>query len=367
MTLDHPLRIGMLAPPWLPVPPPSYGGTELVLDVLCRGLRARGHDVLLFTTGDSTCDVPKAWLFDTADPNRMGASVLELRHVAAAYDAFGACDIVHDHSLAGLVQGQLRSQIPVVATNHGPFDADLSDLYGRAASRIPIVAISHDQAAHAPPSLRIGTVVHHGLDLARYRFDARGGDYLVFLGRMTPDKGVHTAIDVARRTGLHLVIAAKMREPVEKRYFENVIEPLLGGRVEYVGEVGHEHKVNLLRGARALINPIQWPEPFGLVMAEALACGTPVLATHFGAAPEIVDHGTTGFLADTAEELAEAAMNVDLLERRHCRDRAEKHFSMDRMAQDHETFYRSVLAGLPEAQPRPHEFIPELVPAFAGG
>lgn len=337
------LRVGVLAPPWLPVPPSSYGGTELVVDVLCRGLQARGHEVRLFTTGDSTCDVPREWLFETGDPDRMGSAVIALRHTAAGYDALATCDVVHDHTLVGLFVSRLHPELTVVTTNHGPFDQDLCDLYGRTASTVPLVAISHDQARHAPGNVPIGAVIHHGLDLDRYPFEGQGDDRLVFIGRMNQDKGVHTAIEVARRTGLDLAIAAKMREPVERRYFDTVIRPQLGRGIEYVGEIDHAAKISLLRGARALINPIQWPEPFGLVMAESLACGTPVVASHRGAAPEIVDDGATGFLADTPESLAAAAEDVVYIDRRRCRDRIERHFSMDHMAREHEAFYCSVI------------------------
>lgn len=339
----RPLRIGVLAPPWLPVPPTAYGGTELVLDVLCRGLERRGHEVTLFTTADSTCPVTRKWLFEASDPERMGSSVLELRHAAAAYDVFDDVDIVHDHTLAGLFLGQLHPGLSVVTTNHGPFDADLSDLYGRTASRVPLIAISQDQAARAPSDLPVGAVILHGLDLDRYRMEARPGDYLVSLGRMSPDKGIHTAIEVARQAEIPLLIGAKMREPAEKRYFETMVKPLLGNGIEYVGEVDHARKVDLLTGARALINPIHWPEPFGLVMAESLACGTPVVGTGCGAAPEIVDHGVTGYLADTVDDLVRGVLDSAQLDRSGCRRSMECRFSMDRMARDHEEFYRSVL------------------------
>ncbi len=339
-----PLRIGILAPPWVSVPPTSYGGTELILDVLSRGLQELGHELVLFTTADSTCDVPKRWLFESSDPDRMGAAVLELRHVAAAYDVFAGFDIVHDHTLVGPFLAPLHPTLPVVTTVHGPFDDDLVDIYRRTAHTVPTIAISEDRASRAPLDIPIGAVIHHGLDLDRYRFDEVGGDYLVALGRMNPDKGIHVAIEVARRLGVDLVIAAKMREPAEKRYFESVVRPLLGNGVEYVGEVDHDAKVDLLAGARALLNPIQWPEPFGLVMVEALACGTPVVATPAGAAPEIIRPGATGYLAATADELLSGVMACADLDRKVCRAEMEQRFSMATMARNHEAFYRSVLA-----------------------
>lgn len=341
------LRIGVIAPPWVAVPPASYGGTELILDVLARGLQQLGHDVTLFTVGESTCAVPKASLFTHADPDRMGSAVLELRHVAAAYDLFEDCDLVHDHTLVGLFVSQLHHGIPVVTTNHGPFNDDLVDLYRRTVHRVPLVAISHHQASTAPVSIPIARVIHHGIDENRYRFEPRQGEGLVFVGRMNPDKGIDVAIGVARRIGMPLRIAAKMREPNEYRYFRDVIKPLLGGDIEFVGEVDHAGKVELLSTALALVNPIQWAEPFGLTMVEAMACGTPVVATPRGAAPEIIEHGRTGYLAATVPELAEAVEAVAGIDRARCRRRVEAAFSMHRMARAHEELYQALVAGRP--------------------
>jgi glycosyltransferase involved in cell wall biosynthesis len=337
----EPLRVGIIAPPWVPVPPPSYGGTELVLDVLARGIKQRGHDVVLFTTGDSTCEVYRDWLFERADPDRIGAAVIELRHAGAAYDALANCDIVHDHTLAGLFLADLHLGLPVVTTNHGPFDDDLADIYRRAD--LPVIAISNDQASRAPSDIDVARVIHHGLDLSRYPFDPCGGRYLASLGRMNPTKGIDTAIEVARRAGMPMLIAAKMRERPEQDYFEQVIRPMLGGDIEYIGEVGHAGKIELLQGALALVNPVRWPEPFGLVMIEAMACGTPAIVTRQGAAPELVTDGVTGFVADSVEQLASTVGRAGAVERRRCREIAELRFSMDRMARDHIELYRSVI------------------------
>lgn len=337
------LRIGIVAPPWLPVPPPAYGGTEMVLDGLARGLAARGHEVLLFANGESSCPVPKRSLFRSVDPDRMGMSVVELRHVAAAYDEFATgFDLVHDHSLVGLFYRERPSNLPVVTTCHGPFDGDLGDLYSRA--KVPVIAISHDQAARAPDACPIAAVIHHGLDLERYPYSPQGGGHVLFLGRMNQTKGVDAAIEAVRRTGDELVIAAKMREPVEHRYFHEVVEPLLGDRVQYVGEANARAKIDLIRGAKALINPIRWPEPFGLVMIESLACGTPVVGFEAGAAPEIVDHGVTGFLGTEVADLVDGLGRLGELDRSRCRAAVVERFTIDRMAADHEQFYARVLA-----------------------
>ncbi|MEL6893474.1 MAG: glycosyltransferase family 4 protein [Actinomycetota bacterium] len=339
-----PLKIGMIAPPWLPVPPVAYGGTELMVDALCRALERAGHEVTLFTIGSSSCPVPRRWLFEEMDPDRMGAAVEELRHALAAYESLLGVDIVHDHTLAGLFLGPRRSGVPIVTTMHGPFDHDLSDLYGRIAATVPIVAISRDQARRAPPGLPVARVIHHGLELTRYPYSERPDDQVLFLGRMSPDKGVETAIEVARRAGRRLVIAAKMREPCEIQYFREVIEPMLGAGAEYVGEADFATKVELLGKSAALLNPIRWPEPFGLVMIESLACGTPVVGGSHGAAGEIVRAGRTGWLADGTDGLVRGLEHLGELDRADCRREVVDHFTSDRMAADYVDLYREVLA-----------------------
>lgn len=342
--MQNELRIGMIAPPWVPVPPTSYGGTELVVDALCVGLQEMGHDVTLFTTADSTCNVRRRSLFAHSDPDRMGTTVLELRHVAAAYDQCADMDVIHDHTIAGPFYRD-APKVPIVVTNHGPFNQDLADLYGRISPRIPVIAISHDQANRAPADLRIAAVIHHGLLLDRYPLGRGVGDYVLFLGRMSPDKGVDVAIRATKRAGVPLRIAAKMREPNEHRYFQDVVEPMLGDGAKYVGEADFQTKIELLAGARALINPILWPEPFGLVMAEALACGTPVVGFPAGAAPEIVEHGRTGFLVADEDGLVASLQHLGDIDRDTCRSEVQRRFSAARMATDHVTLYRSVVAG----------------------
>ncbi len=340
------LRIGVIAPPSLAVPPVAYGGTELMIDALCSGLRQAGHDVVLFTVGESTCQVDKRWLFARADPNRMGNAVAELRHAAAAYDALDDVDVIHDHTLTGLFISDHYPERPVVTTIHGAFDADLSDIYRRIDQRIAIAAVSHDQARHAPAGLTIARVIHHGLDVGRYpfRIDA-AGVHVMMLGRMSPDKGVETAITAARIAGAKLIIAARMREQLEFDYFAAKIRPELDDDIQFVGEIGFEEKIRLLSTARALLNPIQWPEPFGLVMVEAMACGTPVVGFGSGAAPEIVDHGMTGFLESDVDGLVRGLRAIDTLDRRACRAAVEARFSAARMAADYVEFYRATLNG----------------------
>jgi glycosyltransferase involved in cell wall biosynthesis len=337
------MRILLIAPPRLPVPPPAYGGTEAMVDGLARGIAAAGHEVVLATTGDSTCPVERRWLYERAagldaDP------ALELAHVRHAYDQAADFDVVHDHTLFGA--GVLRERCittPVVVTVHGSFDDEACRRLSAAAGQATYVAISHAHARTAPKSVPIAVVIHHGIDVTAFPFGEGPGEYSLFLGRMSPAKGAHRAIRVAREAGEKLLIAAKMREPGEHRYFEEHVRPQLGDDVVFLGEVGGTEKLDLLAGARALLNPIAWPEPFGLVMIEALACGTPVLAFPRGAAPEIVDHGVTGYLCRDATDMVRRLPEVKRLDRANCRRSVERSFSSERMVADHLRLYESIL------------------------
>jgi glycosyltransferase involved in cell wall biosynthesis len=344
------MRIVIIAPPWVAVPPRAYGGTESVLDTLARGLHDAGHDVLLFTTGDSTCPVPTGSVLPQAIGVGVGGSATEMRHVIHAYQTAADADIVHDHTLVGPVYADRFGGLPVVTTNHGPFQSELGDYYRAIADRTPVIAISQHQASTAD-GIPIAAVIHHGVDLERFPAGPGDSGYAVFLGRMCPEKGVDAAIRVARRAGMPLRIAAKMSEAAEQLYFEQRVRPLLGGDIEYIGEVGGADKTNLLGGAICLLNPISWPEPFGMVMVEALACGTPVVATPMGAVPEIVDHGVTGFICSSEPALAGALTALAGLDREACRKAVATRFSASRMVAEHVLLYEALSSGrrLPRA------------------
>jgi glycosyltransferase involved in cell wall biosynthesis len=276
----------------------------------------------------------------------IGAASFELRHAVQAYQLLAdrSLDIVHDHTLAGPLLGPEFTSTPIVTTNHGPFDDDVVSLYAEMARRVPVLAISHCQAANAV-GLKVLAVIHHGLDVDASPMGSGAGGYFACLGRMNPHKGIHIAIEVARRAGLPLRIAAKMWERPEYEYFEARVKPLLGPDVEYIGEIGPKEKEQLLGDAIALLNPIRWPEPFGMVMIEALACGTPVIAFRNGAAAEIVEHGVSGMLCDTVDEMVLAASQAATIERAACRRRVQDEFSTERMVEQHVRVYRTLVRG----------------------
>lgn len=338
------MRIAMIAPPWVPVPPPAYGGIEAVVETLASGLVEAGHEVLLIATGDSRSKVPVAYLFEEAlGVGRADATVMELLHVMSAYELATSFDIVHDHTIVGPAYSARYPELPVVTTNHGPFDFGLQRYYEMVSNRVPVIAISHSQALGAKGS-NVIDVIHHGVDLNEYQLGRGDGGYALFLGRMNPDKGVHSAIKVAREAGVPLRIAAKCREDSEKAYFEDVIRPMLGDGVEYLGEANKEEKRELLAGATCLLNPIAWQEPFGMVMLEALASGTPVVATHCGSAPEIVIEGETGYLSDSFDGLVAGVKSASELDRHSCRNLVEQRFSKEIMVRNHIEVYEKVIA-----------------------
>jgi len=341
------VRIAIIATPWAPIPPSLYGGIEQAIDAEARGLVAGGHDVLLFTTGDSTCPVPRQWLLPEAEGERMGVSVPEVRHVLAAYEAVADFDIVHDHTVVGPAMasrwGRSSDLPPVVTTIHGPLDGELAEVYRRIGDRVGLIAISQAQTRSAP-DISIARVIHHGITASEFPMGDGKGDYCVFLGRLSPLKGAHRAIAAAQKAGVNLILAGKVREKEERAYFEQEVAPHLSDAIRFIGEVPHDEKLRLLAGARATLFPIRWNEPFGLVMIESLACGTPVLAYPEGAAPEVIVDGTTGFIVDGEGEMADAIAAVGQIDRHACRAAVEGYFSVERMVREHVELFGDVVA-----------------------
>ncbi|MCA4134356.1 glycosyltransferase family 4 protein [Arthrobacter sp. M4] len=336
------MRIGLISGPWITVPPDKYGGTERVVDSLARGFAAAGHEVLLAAPSDSKCPVPLAPGMRSSEPSELGFSLSELSHVVRSYEAMRGMDIIHDHTLAGPLYAHRPPGIPVVTTIHGRLLVPVAELYRAIGRNTSIIAISHDQTTHAP-NIPVTAVIHHGMDVSSVPVGSGQGGYAAFVGRMSADKGLMEAIGIARKAGIPLRISAKIREPEEHEFFKEVVEPELGPNEEFHGELTEAEKYRWMGEAMAFLNPIQWPEPFGLVMIEALATGTPVVGTPMGAAPEIIDHGVTGFLGDI-DELPQLLSRVSELDRTECRAAVERRFSAARMVADHLRLYESLIA-----------------------
>ena len=350
------MRIAQVAPPFQAIPPAGYGGTERVVSLLTEELVRRGHDVTLFASGDSTTSARLIPTVDTAlwrqaevrDPLVYWSVTLGEAYRRAAAGAF---DLVHSHldflafPCASLVA------TPTVTTLHGRLDLpDMPRVYARFPG-MPVVSISDSQRAPLPEARWAGTV-YNAVDTDRLVFNPRGGSYLAWLGRIAPEKGLDRAIRIAQRAGIPLKVGARLplqdvsdaNVRADWEHYERDVKPLLGGGgIELVGEVGDAEKSEFLGNALALLNPIDWPEPFGLVMAEALACGTPVVARRRGSVPEVVADGVTGLIGEDDDELAELCGRVGDLSRAACRAEAERRFSPKAMTDGYEAVYRRLL------------------------
>jgi glycosyltransferase involved in cell wall biosynthesis len=340
------MRIAMLAPLPESVPPSRYGGTERVVSLLTEELVRRGHQVTLFASGDSKTSaelVPCCERGLRLDPHVTDYVAYTITQLDAVYRRAGEFDLVHNHVDYFAFPLAHVCPTPTLTTAHGRLDLPEVRRVYRTFPALPLVAISEDQRASLPGVNWVG-VVHNGIDLDRYRFRAEPGDYLVFLGRISPEKRPDRAIELARDVGMRLVIAAKV-DPVDEEYYQHAIAPQIAanpGLIEFVGEVDERGKDALLGGAYAYVFPIDWPEPFGLTMAEAMATGTPVVATRTGSVPEVVEDGVTGFVCATLRELIEAVGRVRGLDRAACRRRVEARFSPAAMADGYERAYAAV-------------------------
>lgn len=352
------MRIAQIAPLYESVPPQRYGGTERVVSYLTEELVRQGHEVTLYASGDSRTRArlmpacPRSLRLDKSCVDRLAHHLLMLERVFQDSARF---DLLHFHVDYLHYPLSRRMAAPQLTTLHGRLDLpDLAPLY-REFSEMPVVSISDAQRAPLPWAHWIGTV-HHGLPEDLYPFRPSPGEYLAFLGRISPEKRVDSAMEIARRSGLPLRIAAKV-DAVDRDYFQRVIEPLLDHPgVDYVGEIGEEEKGEFLGKAAALLFPIDWPEPFGLVLIEAMACGTPILARPRGSVPEIVTDGVNGYHCEDVDEMIRALDRIDRIDRSTCRAEFERRFTVRRMALDYMRVYEGIVspepAGIGITEPR---------------
>jgi glycosyltransferase involved in cell wall biosynthesis len=342
------MRIAQVAPLWEAVPPSAYGGTERVVGYLTEELVRRGHQVTLFASGDSHTSAKLVPVVDRA-LRRAGVSpgaadAHHVRQLARVFASAARFDVIHCHTDYSAFPFARLVRTATVHTIHGRLDLPYLLPVYRDFRGVPLVSISHAQRVPlAPVQPTWVATVHHGIPLRDVTPSTAPGQYLAFVGRISPEKCPDVAIDVALRANVPLRITAKV-DPVDREYFERTIAPRLDHPLlSFTGEASGEETFALLRGAMALLFPIDWPEPFGLVMVEAMACGTPVIGRRRGSVPEVVVHGRTGFVVETVEELVAAVQRVDTLDRAQCRLHVESGFSVERMADDYETVYRRLL------------------------
>lgn len=355
------MRVLQIAPPWFAVPPPGCGGAEQVVSVLTEGLVAAGHDVTLLAAGGSQTSA-RLWSPLPAPPSHLlGDQHVELAHVLVGYRRRHGFDVVHDHTTTGAALGAIADGPPVVHTLHGPFTPTTSRFYAQVGDRIALVAISHDQAARRPAGLPIAAVVHNAIDVTARPYVADKGDALLFVGRACPDKGPDIAVEVARRVGRPLRMAIKVNEADEHAYFDHVLAPLVAsGDVEVVEAHSAAEKAALFASARAVLFPIRWAEPFGLVPVEANASGTPVVAFGLGAVPEVVADGVSGFVVAPGDldAFCAATERVDELSPAACRAHALARFDGPRMVTDYLRVYEQVVAGPGTTHPDDVHLVP---------
>ena len=337
------MRIAQIAPLHEAVPPKLYGGTERVVSFLTEELVALGHDVTLFASGDSVTSAdlhpswPRALRLDPAIRDPIAPHMLMMEHVARRMDDF---DVLHFHMDYWPFSFFSRQDKAFVTTMHGRLDLPELQPVFNTFNKVPVVSISDSQRRPLPQANFIRTILH-GLPEKLLTPQPGTRDYLAFLGRICPEKGIDKAMRIARATGMKLKIAAKI-DKVDSEYFEHVIRPMLGDGVELIGEINDGQKSEFLSGASGLLMPIDWPEPFGLVMIEAMACGTPVIAFNRGSVPEVIEDGLTGFIVEDETSAISAVGRLDQLNTETIRARFEARFTARRMAEDYLAVYRQL-------------------------
>lgn len=342
------MKIAMIAAPIERIPPTKYGGTERVVSALTEELVKRGHSVTLFASGDSKSSAvleaafPKSLREAYPNPKeimkRIQATLLHLGKAYARQDEF---DIIHDHtSYFGMSYAQ-SCRVPVVATLHGELNAENVSMY-QNFDKPYFVTISYAQRKLAP-NLKYMANVYNGLNMQHYPFSYEDNGYLLVVGRFTPEKGIHNAIEIAKRLDMPLIIAAKLEEQ-NKEYFEKEIKPFLNEKIRWVGEVNEKQRNLLMSRALCFLHPLEWEEPFGLTLIEAMSCGSPVVAFNKGSMSEIIQDGKNGYIRGNISEMIDAIKNIYKIDRRYCRRYALQNFNAEKMAQEYEMVYESILA-----------------------
>ncbi len=340
------MKIAQVTPLWERVPPPAYGGIELVVSLLTDELVRRGHEVTLFATGDSITLAklesvhPRAIRTDSSVKEYQVYETLQLGHV---YQRAHEFDVIHSHMGCPALTYAQFVKTPTIHTLHGVFTSDTEKMYSYARSQ-PYVSIS-DAQREPRLGLNYAATVYNGIDVDSYKFYAQPNDlpYLAFLGRLSPEKGPHHAIEIAKRTGMQLRMAGKI-DIVDRAFYETVLEPQIDGeQIQYLGEANHVQKNTLMGGAIATLFPITWREPFGLVMVESMAAGTPVIGMRLGSAPEVIKDGQTGFLCETVNQCVAALDRIAEIDRAACRQHVVENFSVQRMTDGYEAVYRQLL------------------------
>ncbi len=354
-----PLKIAQVSPLWFPVPPKGYGGTELVVSKLTENLIKRGHRVTLFASGNSKT---KGKLISVVEKDLRSLRIPYLHdsyNVLNLIEAFSRAkefDILHTHIDVHDPIFRAKSPVPTIATLHNPFwpktekrGGEWYAYFGRVLlynrfPGLPYIAISNSYKKQCPAMIKFVKTIYHGVDAKSLKFNPKGGDYFVWLGRFSPNKGIHIAIEIAKRFGLKLLIGGKAVSPEDEKYFSQKVKPFLTRKIQFVGEIKTDaEKSDFLGSAIAFLYPLQWEEPFGITMIEAMACGTPIIAFNRGSVPEIVKDKKTGFVVNSEKEMIEAIKKISNIDRRECRKFFERKFTVEKMTDAYEEVYYSLL------------------------
>jgi glycosyltransferase involved in cell wall biosynthesis len=337
------MRIALLSPIHWRTPPTKYGPWELIASYIAEGMVKAGHDVTLYATGDSQTAARLKWVCPKPimEHPDLEPKVYQYLHTASVFEDADQYDIIHNHYDAFPLVFSKLVKTPVVTTIHGFSSAQVVKIYQKYTNT-HFVSISYADRENGP-ELPWAANIYHGIPLAQYQFNDTPGDYFCFLGRMCADKGVHLAIQIARKTGLKLKLAGLIPEE-DKKFFDTEVKPHLSSQIEYLGAVSNEEKISLLRYAKALLHLNTYPEGFGLTLIEAMACGTPVIGMNHGSIAEVIEDKKTGFVLNRIQEAEEAIQQIDRISRKACRTRVETYFSVDRMIHDYEDVYRKIIS-----------------------